>query len=90
MNGKRARRIRRSLGYKKAPDHLVERGGIREKDSKLVFQFARNPQANRYRWWKKVASSGRLAPELVNHLGHRPEPRPQIDQNAQSSTEENE
>jgi hypothetical protein len=90
MNGKRARRVRRAVGYKKAPDQLVERGGIREKDGKLVFQFARNPEANRYRWWKRGVVSGMLAPELVNHLGHRQELRLTLGQVDQSSGEENE
>lgn len=77
MNGKRARRIRRALGYKKAPDHLVERGGLREKEGQLVFQFARNPHSNQYRWWKRGVVGGTIPPELVNHLGHRQEPHQQ-------------
>lgn len=87
MNGKRARRIRRALSYKKTPDQLVERGGLIERDGQLMFQFARNPYANQYRWWKKGATRGQLPLELVNHLGCRREPHPPTDQDDLSSGE---
>ena len=90
MNGKRSRRVRRALGYKKAPDQLMERGGLREKEGRLYFEFAKNPEANRYRWWKRGVTSGMLVPELINHLGHRQEPRLDLSQAVHSNGEENE
>ena len=77
MNGKLAKKIRKALGYKKTPDQLVERGGIREKDGELKFFFARNAAANRYRWWKRGARSGTLPLELIAHLAHQQALRPQ-------------
>ena len=83
MNGKKAKLVRKFLGYKKSPDHLIERGGIREKDGRLVFQFARNPEANRYRWWKKLVL-GRANPPQ-----HQLTPRPQSSQDGQHNGEQN-
>lgn len=90
MNGKRARRIRRAIQYKKSPDHLVEPGGLVEEDGKLYFKFARNDHANQYRWWKRGVSCGKIAPELINHLAHRQAPHHQTTLDDLSNGEENE
>lgn len=88
MNGKLAKKIRQALGYKKTPDQLVERGGIREKDGELKFFFARNAAANRYRWWKRGVVSKSLPLGLVNHLAHQQGSHPQSDQCDLSTGEE--
>lgn len=90
MNGQLAKKIRKAIGHKKTPDQLVERGGIREKDGKLMFQFARNPEANRYRWWKRLVREGKIPLALVNHLSHQPVPHPQTDLDDLHNGEENE
>ena len=91
MNGKRARQVRRALGYKKAPEHLVQRGGLFEsEDGRLMFRQAMNHEANRYRWWKRGVTGGQISLAIVNHLARPQELRLQTIQDDLRSGEENE
>lgn len=90
MNGRMAKKIRKVLQYEKSPNHIVERGGVREVDGELRQFFIRNPEANRYRWWKFGYRAGKLPLELVDHLAHQQELRRNTVQDSQHSGEENE
>ena len=91
MNGKRARQVRRALQYEKAPDHLVERGGLFEADDgRLMFRRAANHEANRYRWWKRGVTGGQISLGIVAHLARPQELRLQTIQDDLRNGEENE
>ena len=90
MNGKRARQIRKALGYKKTPDQIVDRGGFREKEGRLMFGFIRNPEANRYRWWKRGVARGSLPLGIVARLAYQQESRRESDQSDLNNGEGNE
>ena len=60
MNGKKAKAIRRAIGKEKATPldggGLVKKDGkFVEKDGKLLYRLASNPQANSYRMFKKLS-----------------------------------